>query len=55
MEKVLQEIRVLETQEGLRIEVKGEGAKEWARNFTACLPGFGVACCCVPEPKKRGK
>ena len=55
MEKVIQEIKVVETDKGLRIEVEGEGAKEWAQNISACLPGLGVACCCAPEPRKKGK
>ena len=55
MEKVLHEIRILETDKGIRIEVEGKGAKEWAETFASGFPGFGMACCCVPEPKKKGK
>ena len=53
MEKVIQEIKVVETEKGLRIEVTGEGAKDWAKNLTSGIPAFGMACCCVTDTEKK--
>jgi hypothetical protein len=60
VEKVLKEIKIVETDDGFRIEVSGEKAKEW---FSSCGPGMkgfamplGMAMCCdVEETKKEEK
>ncbi len=54
MDKVLHEIRVLKTEKGIQIEVKGEGAKEWAKNLGSGIPNIGMSCCCCgPETEKK--
>jgi hypothetical protein len=65
MDKILKDIKVFETDDGFRIEVTGENAKEWLK---CCIPGgkgvampFGMAMCCPTEEteekeeKKEGK
>jgi hypothetical protein len=57
MEKVLKEVRVVETDDGFRIEVSGENAREW---FDSCCSGAGghgmpfVFTCCGHSHGRKG-
>ncbi len=58
MDKVLKEIKVVETDDGVRIEISGEDAKEWIKSCCAGAKGFampiGMAMCC-PTKETEGK
>ncbi|MFH1687513.1 MAG: hypothetical protein ABIE70_08335 [bacterium] len=53
MEKEVSSVRVIETDDGFRIEVKGKQLKDMC-----CLPGLGrgfaMATCCCPPAKTDG-
>lgn len=63
MDKVLREIKVVETDDGVRIDISGENAKEWIKSCCTGAKGFampiGMAMCCpseeTEEEEKKGK
>ena len=59
VDKVLKEIKIVETDDGVRIEISGENAKDWIKSCCTGAKGFampfGFAMCCATEEAGEGE
>lgn len=59
MEKEVGQIKFTETDDGLRIDIKGKGLKDLCNCGCGPMMAFGFkgdsADCCLPEDKKAGE